>query len=83
MVKAIGRWFTGRIKEAGTHRLLYQVLSGSIGFSPRIRSDTGCCSCNHLHRRSGSGVIALISMALGVVIIIQGISLLPQFGRGA
>ncbi len=85
MVKAIGRWFTGRIKEAGyASGFLYQVLSGSIRFFSSNQVGYRVLFMQIIFTGvQALGVIALISMALGVVIIIQGITLLPQFGQGS
>ena len=84
MVKSLGRWLLGKMREAGyAAGFLYQVLKGSLGFFSRNQVGYRVLFMQIIFTGvQALGVIALISMALGVVIIIQGINLLPQFGQG-
>jgi phospholipid/cholesterol/gamma-HCH transport system permease protein len=84
-MQRLGRWFLDKIEDLlyftgfswqvirqtfslrGRHKVGYKVLVMQILF-------TGV---------NALGIISFISIALGAVIISQGISILPQFGQGS
>ena len=85
MLTAIGQWFNDKVRH-----ILYamgffvQVLKESLLFPRRKQVGTKILIEQILFTGVDAlGVITLISVALGAVIIIQGISLLPQFGQGS
>ena len=85
MVSEIGRWLTRRFKD-----FLY-----SAGFTYRIfKATRRFIKQRHIARRilinqilftgvEAIGIISLISLAIGAVIIVEGISILPKFGQGS
>ena len=85
MITAIGHRFNEKIR----HVLLalgffVQVLKETVLFPRRKQVGTRVLIEQILFTGVDAlGVITLISVALGAVIIIQGISILPQFGQGS
>lgn len=84
MVASSGRWLIDHFKD-----FLY-----STGFMYRIFKETlRFIKQRHIARRvlikqilftgvEAMGIISLISLAIGAVIIVQGVSILPKFGQG-
>lgn len=84
MLARIGRWVINRIKgffyAAG---FLLQVLRESARFVRRRRLGSKVLTLQILFTGvEALSVVSVLALALGAVIIIQGISLLPQFGQG-
>jgi phospholipid/cholesterol/gamma-HCH transport system permease protein len=84
MIASIGRWFNLKI-----HRLLYatgfflNVLYETILFPRRKQVGIKVLILQTLFTGvEALSVISLIALAMGAVIIVQGISILPQFGQG-
>lgn len=84
MVARIGRWFIQRTRglfyAAG---FLVQVLKSAIFFGRDSRIAYRVLTMQILFTGVGAlTVVAVLAVSLGAVIIIQGMSLLPQFGQG-
>jgi phospholipid/cholesterol/gamma-HCH transport system permease protein len=84
MIGAIGRWFRQKMRGflyvAG---FFFQIIKNSIFFLHRKQVGYRVLTMQILYSGVESfSVVAFISAALGAVIIIQGVSLLPQFGQG-
>lgn len=84
MISALGRWLLTKLSNFFYFcGFSFQVLKGSLRF---FRSNVVGIRVLTLQiiftGFQALGVIAFISMALGVVIIVQGNALLPQFGQG-
>ena len=84
MVARIGRWvirrFLGFLYAAG---FFFLVLKSSLHFVHRRQIGYKVLTLQILFTGvEAVGVISVLGLALGAVIIIQGLSLLPQFGQG-
>lgn len=83
MIARIGRWFIQRTKE-----LLYacgfliQVLKSALTFGRDSRIAYRVLTMQVLFTGvEALTIVAVLALAIGAVIIVQGISLLPQFGQ--
>lgn len=84
MFASLGQWFKQRIRiffyACG---FLFQVVKELLGFMRKKQAGYKVMTMQILFTGvEALSVVALLALALGAVIIIQGISLLPQFGQG-
>ncbi len=84
MVERIGHWviqrFLGFLYASG---FFLQVLKSSFHFVHRRQIGYKVLTLQILFTGvEAVGVVSVLALALGAVIIIQGLSLLPQFGQG-
>ncbi|MEW5815264.1 MAG: ABC transporter permease [Spirochaetota bacterium] len=84
MITALGRWLKKKIRDffyaAG---FFYQVLKETLFFIKRRQVGFKVLIMQILFTGfEALSITAILSMSLGAVIIIQGVSLLPQFGQG-
>jgi phospholipid/cholesterol/gamma-HCH transport system permease protein len=86
MLARIGRWFLGRTRDAGySLGFFYQLLRESFYFVVRFRRQTArrVLLAQILYTGVNAlSIVALLAAALGAVIIVEGVSILPQFGQG-
>ena len=86
MLARIGRWFLEKTRDtAYALGFFYQVLRESFFFVARFRRQTAgpVLLAQILYTGVNAlSIIALVSVTLGAIIIIQGTSILPQFGQG-
>jgi phospholipid/cholesterol/gamma-HCH transport system permease protein len=86
MVARVGRWFLGKARDTSyALGFFYQVLRESFFFVARFRRQTAGSVLLAQILFTGVNalsIIALVSVTLGAIIIIQGMSILPQFGQG-
>ncbi|RKX78226.1 MAG: ABC transporter permease [Spirochaetes bacterium] len=84
MVAVLGRWLITKLKNlfyaAG---FFYQVLKETLLFVKKKQVGFKVLIMQILFTGfEAVSIIAVISLSLGAVIIVQGLSLLPQFGQG-
>ena len=84
MVTAVGSWVVQRLQNllygAG---FFYRVMAESLSFFRRRQAGFRVLVLQiYFTGVQATGMITLIALAIGAVIIIQGVSLLPQFGQG-
>lgn len=84
MITAIGHWFNQKVRRllyaAG---FFYQVVLETALFPRKRQVGLRVLILQILFTGvEALGIISLISLAMGAVIIIQGVSILPQFGQG-
>ncbi len=84
MITALGRWLnnklSGFVYAAG---FFFLVIKETILFTKRKQIGFKVLTMQILFTGvEALGIIALLSLVLGAALIIQGVSLLPQFGQG-
>jgi len=84
MITAIGHWFNQKVRKflyaAG---FFYHVVFETVLFPRKRQVGLRVLIMQILFTGvEALGIISLISLAMGAVIIIQGVSILPQFGQG-
>jgi phospholipid/cholesterol/gamma-HCH transport system permease protein len=84
MVATIGRWVIERTRGFSyASGFFYQVLKESALFLRRRQLGYKVLTLQILFTGvEAVGVVSVLALALGAVIIVQGLSLLPQFGQG-
>ncbi len=83
MLEKLGRWFIDYTKNIlYALGFFFRVIKASMPFFRRNQVGRKVLTMQILFTGfEALSIIALIAMALGAVIIIQGVSLLPQFGQ--
>lgn len=86
MVARLGRWFVEKARETVySLGFLYQVLREAALFVMRRRRQAAgpVLIAQILYTGVNAlSIVALVAAAIGAIIIIQGTSILPQFGQG-
>ncbi len=84
MISSLGRWFLNKVEEfAYGAGFFFLVLKEAALFMRRKQVGFRVLVMQILFTGfEALAITGLIAMALGAVIIIQGVSLLPQFGQG-
>lgn len=84
MIEAIGNWFNQKVKRfLYASGFFFHVLYEAILFPRRKQVGVRVLILQILFTGvEALGIISLIALAMGAVIIVQGISILPQFGQG-
>ena len=84
MFASLGKWFKHRVKTFFyVCGFLFQVVKEMLGFVRKKQAGYKVMTMQILFTGvEALSVVALLALALGAVIIIQGVSLLPQFGQG-
>lgn len=84
MVASTGRWFIGKVKNtAYALGFFFQMLKESALFMQRRQAGLKVLIMQILFTGvEALTIIALIALAFGAVIIVEGITLLPKFGQG-
>lgn len=86
MFARIGRWLVDRLRDtAYALGFLAQVLREVARFFARSRRHAAgpVLVAQILYTGVNAlGIVALVSVAIGAIIIVQGLSILPQFGQG-
>jgi phospholipid/cholesterol/gamma-HCH transport system permease protein len=84
MVASTGRWLINIVKNSGyAAGFFLQILKEIIPFTRQRHVSTKVLTMQILFTGvEALSVISVLSLALGAVLIIQGVSLLPQFGQG-
>ncbi|MBN2534729.1 MAG: ABC transporter permease [Spirochaetales bacterium] len=85
MLKTIGHWFTVKIKNFFyAMGFFFQILKETLFFIKRKQVAFGVLVLQiYFTGVKALSIITFIALAMGVIIIIQGITLLPQFGQGS
>jgi len=84
MLAALGQWLNDKISALlYASGYLLKVLIATVTFPRRRQVGNRVLVLQILFTGvEAMGIITLIALAIGAVIIIQGVSLLPQFGQG-
>ena len=84
MIAALGAWFNQKVKNfLYSSGFFLKVLTAAFNFPRRKQVGARVLVLQILFTGvEAIGIISLISLAIGAAIIVQGISLLPQFGQG-
>ena len=87
MVARIGRWFIDRMSDAAyALGFFFQTLRESALFLVGVRRENAgkVLVAQILYTGVNAvSIIALVGAAIGAVIIVEGLSILPQFGQGS
>lgn len=84
MIGELGRWFNRSLRQfLYANGFLLNILKESLLFLKRSQVGFRVLIMQILFTAvEAIGIISLISVSLGAVIIVQGISILPKFGQG-
>jgi phospholipid/cholesterol/gamma-HCH transport system permease protein len=86
MLATIGRWFIDRVRNAAyALGFLTQVLRESFLFVFRFRRQTAgpVLVAQILYTGVNAlSIVTMVAVAIGAIIIAEGLSILPQFGQG-